>query len=132
MVRTRISEEDEKAIIIGIDFGTTFSGVSWAYSGQPDNIEVISRWESKINLNSEKEKVPSSILFQGKRGNTSWGYAIPNDGKQEPLKWFKLLLVDERDLPDNIRDSSQIATARRLAKSRSRRPRSVGAPPFTD
>ncbi|KAK1625478.1 hypothetical protein BDP81DRAFT_463979 [Colletotrichum phormii] len=122
MVRTRISEEDEKAIIIGIDFGTTLSGVSWAYSGQPDNIEVISRWESKINLNSDKEKVPSSILFRGKRGNTSWGYAIPNDGKQEPLKWFKLLLVDERDLPENIQDSSQIATARRLAKSANKEP----------
>ncbi|KXH62515.1 hypothetical protein CNYM01_01726 [Colletotrichum nymphaeae SA-01] len=122
MVKTRISEDDEKAIIIGIDFGTTFSGVSWAYSGQPDNIEVISRWESKINLNSDKEKVPSSILFRGKRGNSSWGYAIPRDGKQEPLKWFKLLLVDERDLPENVRDSSQIATARRLAKSANKEP----------
>ncbi|KAJ0313193.1 hypothetical protein COL516b_000122 [Colletotrichum fioriniae] len=122
MVRTRISEENEKAIVIGIDFGTTFSGVSWAYSGQPDDIEVISRWESKINLNSDKEKVPSSILFQRKSGNSSWGYAIPSDGKQEPLKWFKLLLVDERDLPENVRDSTQIAIARRLAKSANKEP----------
>ncbi|KAL2873752.1 hypothetical protein SGCOL_011067 [Colletotrichum sp. CLE4] len=122
MVKTWISEEDEKAIIIGIDFGTTFSGVSWAYSGQPDDIEVISRWESKINLNSDKEKVPSCILFRGKRGNPFWGYAIPSDGKQEPLKWFKLLLVDERDLPENVRDSSQIATARRLARRANKDP----------
>ncbi|OHE92391.1 hypothetical protein CORC01_12318 [Colletotrichum orchidophilum] len=122
MARNRVAKEKKNAIIIGIDFGTTFSGVSWAHSGQPDDIEVISRWESKMNLNSDKEKVPSSILFRGKRGNSSWGYAIPNDGKQEPLKWFKLLLVDECDLPENVRDSSQIEAARKLARSANKEP----------
>ncbi|WYZ35190.1 hypothetical protein EsH8_I_001466 [Colletotrichum jinshuiense] len=110
-------------IIIGIDFGTTFSGVSWAYSGQPDDIEVISRWESKMGLSSDRDKVPSAIIYQSKkRGNISWGYAIPPSANQKPMKWFKLLLVDEPDLPKHVRDSKQIATARKLVKDANKDP----------
>ncbi|KAF4431694.1 Heat shock 70 kDa protein 12A [Colletotrichum fructicola] len=75
------SDDEEHVIIVGIDFGTTFSGASWAYSGEPNDIEVISRWESKLNLNSDKEKAPSAILFPGKRGTISWGYGIPPNAK---------------------------------------------------
>ncbi|KAE9574263.1 hypothetical protein CGMCC3_g9641 [Colletotrichum fructicola] len=33
------SDDEEHVIIVGIDFGTTFSGASWAYSGEPNDIE---------------------------------------------------------------------------------------------
>nr|XP_036582566.1 uncharacterized protein CTRU02_07610 [Colletotrichum truncatum]KAF6791270.1 hypothetical protein CTRU02_07610 [Colletotrichum truncatum] len=106
----------EHDIVIGIDFGTTFSGVSWAYSGQPTDIEVISRWESKLGRNSDKEKTPTEMVYQENKGGVFWGYGIPPNSNQKPLKWFKLLLVDEDDLPQNVRESSQMATARKLAK----------------
>ncbi|KAK2772863.1 hypothetical protein CKAH01_13767 [Colletotrichum kahawae] len=114
--------EEENVIIIGIDFGTTFSGVSWAWSGQPMDIEVISKWESKLGRNSDKEKTPTAMIFKGKRGEVSWGYGLAPDGKQEPLKWFKLLLVDDEDLPTSIRESSQVAAARRLVKDANKDP----------
>ncbi|WQF77449.1 Putative ATPase, nucleotide binding domain-containing protein [Colletotrichum destructivum] len=105
---------DEHAIIIGIDFGTTFSGVSWAFSGQPNDIEVITRWEAELNYNSDTEKTPSTLLYHGPYGEPSWGYGIPAATSAEPLKWFKLLLIDHQDLPREPQSSAQIATARRL------------------
>ncbi|WQF77374.1 Putative Heat shock protein 70 family [Colletotrichum destructivum] len=110
-------KEKEHVIVVGIDFGTTFSGVSWAYSGQPDVIEVITRWETELNFASDTEKTPTAILFQKSQGEVFWGSGIPLDTDQEPLKWFKLLLVDEGDLPPDIQHSSQIATAKALAKA---------------
>ncbi|OLN87951.1 Heat shock 70 kDa protein 12A 1 [Colletotrichum chlorophyti] len=111
-------------IVVGIDFGTTFSGVSWAYSGQPDAIEVITRWEAELNFASDTEKTPS-ILYNGPQGGVSWGYGIPPDTDKEPLRWFKLLLVDAKDLPTDLRDSPQIATARRLAKNANKEPHEI-------
>ncbi|KAF4865017.1 Heat shock 70 kDa protein 12A [Colletotrichum siamense] len=114
--------QGEDVIVIGIDFGTTFSGVSWAWSGEPMGIEIISKWESKLGRNSDKEKTPTMMIYSGKRGEVSWGYGLAPDGKQEPLKWFKLLLVDDGDLPISIRESSQIAAARRLVKDANKDP----------
>lgn len=53
-------------------------------------------------------------MFPGKREKVTWGYGIPPNAKQESLKWFKLLLVDEKDLPKKVKESTQIATARKL------------------
>ncbi|KAF4813316.1 Heat shock 70 kDa protein 12A [Colletotrichum tropicale] len=116
------SEDDDHVLIVGIDFGTTFSGASFAYSGETSDIQVISRWESKLNLNSDKEKAPSAILFPGKRGTVSWGYGIPPNAKQEPMRWFKLLLVDEKDLPSKVKDSPQIAAVRRMVEDENKDP----------
>ncbi|KAH0438208.1 hypothetical protein CcaCcLH18_03475 [Colletotrichum camelliae] len=116
------SDTDGDTIVIGIDFGTTFSGVSWAWSGAPTDIEVISKWESKLGRNSDKEKTPTAMIFGGNGGSVSWGYGLPLNAKQQPIKWFKLLLVDEKDLPDSVRESSQIATARKLARDANKDP----------
>jgi hypothetical protein len=34
-------EEGEKRLVIGVDFGTTYSGVAVVYSGQPDDVDII-------------------------------------------------------------------------------------------
>ncbi|KAK1970942.1 actin-like ATPase domain-containing protein [Colletotrichum sublineola] len=104
------------AIVIGIDFGTTFSGVSWAFSGQPNDIEVITRWEAELNFASDTEKVPTAILYRGAQGAVSWGYDIPTEDISAAMRWFKLLLVDEADLPEKLRTSCQISTARKAVK----------------
>jgi hypothetical protein len=39
------SEEQEKRLIIGVDFGTTYSGVAVVYSGQPDDVDIIKTYE---------------------------------------------------------------------------------------
>ncbi|KAJ3961879.1 hypothetical protein N0V92_001443 [Colletotrichum tropicale] len=116
---------NENVIIIGIDFGTTFSGVSWAFSGQPNEIEVITNWEAELNFNSDTEKTPTTLLYSGMQGQASWGYGIPADTAHEPLKWFKLLLIDREDLPKNLQDSMQIAIAQKLMDDANKAPTDV-------
>ncbi|KAI6821312.1 actin-like ATPase domain-containing protein [Hortaea werneckii] len=51
-------------LVVGIDFGTTYSGVAHAYSGhtdKPDEINVIKSWPGGNNITSDK--VPSEISY---------------------------------------------------------------------
>ncbi|KAI7231896.1 actin-like ATPase domain-containing protein [Hortaea werneckii] len=51
-------------LVVGIDFGTTYSGVASVYSGRPekpDEIEVIKSWPG--GSNGTREKVPSEISY---------------------------------------------------------------------
>ncbi|KAK2024068.1 actin-like ATPase domain-containing protein [Colletotrichum zoysiae] len=114
--------DNEDAIVIGIDFGTTFSGVSWAFSGQPNDIEVIMRWESDTNYASDREKAPTAMLYRGAQSPISWGYEISVDEIQDAMRWFKLLLIDEADLPENLRRSSQILEAKNAVKAANKDP----------
>ncbi|KAI3558107.1 hypothetical protein CABS01_02666 [Colletotrichum abscissum] len=114
--------DDENAIVIGIDFGTTFSGVSWAFSGQPNDIEVITRWETELNFASDTEKTPTTVLYEGTQGAISWGHGVSVEKSPDAMKWFKLLLIDDADLPKKLRTSSQLATARKLVREANKDP----------
>ncbi|KAF4966773.1 hypothetical protein FSARC_5590 [Fusarium sarcochroum] len=101
-------------IIIGIDFGTTFSGIAWAYSREPDDIEVVTSWETQMSHCSDVEKAPTQLFYDKEDKATTWGYSIPP--AKEALKWFKLLLLDELDIPTDLSDSTQLREARNLLK----------------
>ncbi len=64
----------DNTVIIGLDFRTTFSGVAFTWS--------------------KKLLPPSRLEFR-------WGYNIP--AADEQAKWFKLLLLDDNDLPEEVR-----------------------------
>jgi hypothetical protein len=34
-------DNGDKRLVIGVDFGTTYSGVAVVYSGQPDDVDII-------------------------------------------------------------------------------------------
>jgi molecular chaperone DnaK (HSP70) len=106
-------------VIIGIDFGTTFSGVAFTWSDKIERMEVISSWDSHEHSNSDEQKTPTAIAF-GSKSKVSWGYGIPRDAEQ--LKWFKLLLVDDKDLPDDVRKSTKIKEAREYLKKHNKTP----------
>jgi hypothetical protein len=38
-----VSQSNDK-LIVGVDFGTTYSGVAAVYSATPDDIEIIKSW----------------------------------------------------------------------------------------
>ncbi|KAI9771282.1 MAG: hypothetical protein M1840_002252 [Geoglossum simile] len=77
-------------IIIGIDFGTTFSGVGWTFTGQrkPDIISTPGApWGSV--------RTPTEILYNGhSSGEPRWGWNAR--GKEGALKYFKLELDEEQ------------------------------------
>jgi hypothetical protein len=112
----------DNVVIVGIDFGTTFSGVAFTWSKKIDNIEVISSWETDMPSKADEDKTPTAISF-GTDNQVSWGYKIPFNAEQ--AKWFKLLLVDEEDLPDEVRASTKINQARAYLKKHNLR--TVGA-----
>ncbi|PWW76350.1 actin-like ATPase domain-containing protein [Tuber magnatum] len=74
------------SIKIGIDFGTTYSGIAWAHTSTPGEINIIDRWVTGRNRTSAK--VPSEIAYTS--SGVKWGFGIPSRGSR--LAWFKLLL----------------------------------------
>ncbi|KAH7273994.1 hypothetical protein B0J15DRAFT_567509 [Fusarium solani] len=109
----------EDAIIIGIDFGTTYSGVAWAYSREPNNIAIVTSWEAELNHCSDKEKAPTQLWYNS-NNDATWGYSIPADN--DALKWFKLLLLKRCDIPADIATSEPLANARRLQEATGKQP----------
>lgn len=89
-----------------------YSGVAWAYSCQPDDIEIVTSWDSQLNHCSDVEKAPTQLLYDEKAQGVKWGYGIPSEN--EPLKWFKLLLLEPKDIPVEVAASTQLQEARRL------------------
>ena len=81
----------ERKIIVGIDFGTTYSGVAWAETQRPDRRATITAWPiDKTTLEGEfSEKVPTKLRYSG--GDVQWGFSIPLTAPQdEIIEWFKL------------------------------------------
>ncbi|KAM0813538.1 putative Actin-like ATPase domain-containing protein [Seiridium cardinale] len=105
-------------LIVGVDFGTTYSGVAWSFcakSTEPEQVDVIKKWPSSESGNNERHKVPSKISYsRGPSGNESisWGYNLPADGKV--LTWFKLLLLTDDDMPEYVKTSPQLKNVRNM------------------
>ncbi|OOO07679.1 Heat shock protein 70 [Aspergillus oryzae] len=79
------------SIVVGLDFGTTFSGIAWAPEGSVDELEVISAWPGGGNRTSVK--VPSVISYDGQR--TYWGYQVRPF--TEAFRGIKLLLDESQE-----------------------------------
>jgi hypothetical protein len=77
---------------------------------------VVTDWPGGEDNSS---KVPTRIQYTGS-GEYKCGYEIPNGA--DALKWFKLLLMKEEDIPQDVRDSGHInkidEARRRLARER--------------
>ncbi|KAH0537660.1 hypothetical protein FGG08_005573 [Glutinoglossum americanum] len=91
-------------LVIGIDFG-----VAWALSHNPRDIGVISSWETLSSCNSESEKVPSCIEYDGHGRVTGWGFDRATKGCFQ-LQWFKLLLSADaqRDAGEKVQEAQRI------------------------
>ncbi|RYP78704.1 hypothetical protein DL771_000371 [Monosporascus sp. 5C6A] len=106
-------------LMVGIDFGTTHSGIAWKFSTDEGLPDLVTSWASTLSHNSETPKVPSAVYYdQDGSGSISWGHGIP--AKARPIKWFKLLLLDDADLQKYIKWSSHVedtkAAIRKLNK----------------
>ncbi|POR38244.1 Uncharacterized protein TPAR_01548 [Tolypocladium paradoxum] len=107
-----------KPIVIGFDFGTTYSGMAWAPEGS--HITAVSGFPSRFSFNHDKEKAPTAIAYQQAGKPPLWGYDIPPN--EIPLKWVKLLLLDDEDLPEHVRNSNHVETAKTRLKQSNKHP----------
>ncbi|KAH6849437.1 hypothetical protein B0T12DRAFT_418225 [Alternaria alternata] len=83
-------------IVVGIDFGTTFSGVSWAINGI-NKVHLINDWPNPIGDNAQSEKVPTIISYADGKP-LEWGYNVNIVGTEQKFQWFKLLLDSKQKL----------------------------------
>ncbi|KAH6978802.1 hypothetical protein EDB82DRAFT_558386 [Fusarium venenatum] len=103
--------EGPPTLVIAIDFGTT----------ELDSIQTVTDWTTIRNYRVDSPKAPSAIFYGDNiNKDPSWGYMTRfGDGI---LRWFKLLLVNERDLPANVRDCEHLKTARELMQKLNKTP----------
>ncbi|KAJ2894886.1 hypothetical protein MKZ38_007109 [Zalerion maritima] len=101
-----IGVDVKRFIAIGIDFGTTFSGVSWAYSEDPENIRVVTRWPGPDGTHKDEQQVPTKIDLS----TEDWGYMVTSSSKA--ARWFKLLLLDEDTLPNDVKNCEALKDVR--------------------
>ncbi|RDW83641.1 Hsp70 family protein [Aspergillus mulundensis] len=80
------------SIVVGIDFGTTFSGIAWTIGNSIEDIEVHPHWPGGGNRTSVK--VPSTISFSGVK--IQWGYQVGQF--TEALRGIKLLLDEDQKI----------------------------------
>ncbi|KAJ5176311.1 uncharacterized protein N7482_002188 [Penicillium canariense] len=91
-------------IIVGVDFGTTFTGVSYVDSTKKaiEDINVIRTWPGPSREQDETWKTPSRIAYGQENQNSiegnniKWGYQVKPGMKS--YSWTKLLLDPERPL----------------------------------
>ncbi|KAF5516035.1 Heat shock 70 kDa protein 12B [Colletotrichum siamense] len=113
--KNQVGDTAEDILVIGIDFGTTCSGVAWAtvadFAG--DAIKLVS-WPYS---DQEEGKVPTELHYEN--GKVMWGYDIPLE--VEPVRWFKLLLVKDEDLSAELRESESLIRARKYLRQTRKR-----------
>ncbi|KAH6859112.1 hypothetical protein BKA58DRAFT_473205 [Alternaria rosae] len=111
MMRITADEDDDDILVIGIDFGTTYSGVAWATFAdfESDQVNLITTWPG---TGREEGKVPTELFYED--GEMMWGYEIPVDG--DPIRWFKLLLLRDEDLAEELRSSEFVLRGRKMLK----------------
>lgn len=114
-----ISVSDLGSLLVGIDFGTTYSGVAWAYSKQPEDVNIITNWDSIEFASADKGKAPTKISYGNGYEQMTWGYGVADN---EAVEWFKLLLLDDADMDPKQRRSPQITKAKQLLQNAGKTP----------
>lgn len=82
----------------------SYSGLAFTWSDNPKEITLLMDVDDS---NNDDPKIPSSIYYDGEQ--VVWGDAAQEE--LEALQWFKLLLLEEEQLPQKIRESQHIQKA---------------------
>ncbi|KAL2261223.1 hypothetical protein VTK26DRAFT_4545 [Humicola hyalothermophila] len=107
-------------LIVGVDFGTTFSGVAAVYTGTPDDIEIIKTWPGGNGITSDK--VPTEISYDlpagaapGTAPTVKWGFQFKPD--ESRLRCIKLFLDRSQKLPFYVSPLETAAQLKRYNKT---------------
>ncbi|KAI6777814.1 uncharacterized protein J7T54_000404 [Emericellopsis cladophorae] len=114
-------KKNKTTLVVGLDFGTTFSGVAYALSTNPQQISIVSRWKGELYYQTkDKQKVPRVIAYDKSGQPIAWGYEIQYS--HTPLKWLKLLLVEEDELPSHLSSSAEYKSLKKQIKALQKSP----------
>jgi hypothetical protein len=76
---------------------------------ESDQINLITSWPG---TGREEGKAPTELFYEDSQ--IMWGYEIPADA--DPVRWFKLLLLKEEDLDENLRFSEFLLRGRKMLR----------------
>ncbi|KAK8066144.1 hypothetical protein PG997_012891 [Apiospora hydei] len=109
-----------RTLVVGIDFGTTYSGVAYGVTENPDRTIPCQTWSSSKTDGTVTGgvKVPTTIRYLQQRGEFEWGFQIPEDNvhPDDIMRWFKLGLQPPKNRPDEIRNLLARHDSDRLVK----------------
>ncbi|KAI2627816.1 hypothetical protein GGR54DRAFT_628853 [Hypoxylon sp. NC1633] len=98
-------EANDRILVIGIDFGTTFSGIGWAQSERAEAQALVGTWPRNVGGGTiGSPKVPTQLRYlpeSPKSPKFQWGFQVDPLEHQNTLKLFKLGLE-----PDKYRRSA--------------------------
>ncbi|KAH6674763.1 hypothetical protein B0J14DRAFT_652947 [Halenospora varia] len=117
--------EEEIFISVGVDFGTTYSGVSRSLSTSPTELFIVSSWETKEPNNHDLEKVPSIVTYNKEGNVSSWGFSLVE--KKHHLSWFKMGLSEEATQMLAKEQPERYADLVKLFKKHNKQPVEVSA-----
>lgn len=75
---------------------------------------ILKNWKTAAGPRDHSPKVPTQIAYDSDGTVTKWGYEISPGEK--PLRWFKLLLLKDSDIPVAMRNSTYIMEAKRILR----------------
>ncbi|KAI1181192.1 hypothetical protein F4777DRAFT_592852 [Nemania sp. FL0916] len=107
--------DSDGVLIISIDFGTTYTGAAYAYvrRDNEDTNEItpqpVTLWPTSHHggAHSDSPKVPSHLDYT--QSGITWGqqgFDVPG------VRWFKLLLLNEDEVPVHLENSKHMKQAR--------------------
>ncbi|KAK7935344.1 hypothetical protein PG985_000839 [Apiospora marii] len=98
-------DPNHRSLVVGIDFGTTFSGIAYGQSNLPDHRIACVSWPNQTTKEGGSgPKVPSTIHYLPRQGGFEWGFQIPpSTHPDEVIRWFKLGLQSNEDRPAELR-----------------------------
>ncbi|KAG5988323.1 hypothetical protein E4U54_004689, partial [Claviceps lovelessii] len=117
-------------LIVGVDFGTTFSGVAAVYTATPDDVDIIKTWPGGNGITSDK--VPTEISYDvappppppppphpaggvTPTANPKWGFQFrPEESR---LRCIKLFLDPIQKLPFYVSHLDTAAHLKRVNKT---------------
>nr|POE83372.1 heat shock 70 kda protein 12a [Quercus suber] len=124
-------QQQPDRLIVGVDFGTTYSGVAAVYSATPDDVDIIKTWPGGNGITSDK--VPTEIAYEvienphdldtatttASEGAPStriqWGFQFK---PEEPrLRCIKLFLDRNQKLPHFVSPLETAAQLRRCQRT---------------
>ncbi|OAL28843.1 hypothetical protein AYO20_09323 [Fonsecaea nubica] len=89
-------EDTRDRLIIALDFGTTYSGISYAFTTDPEKVFTVDSWPGGDRI---APKTPTPLQYEpGSDTNFKWGYEL--DHRQgEKIECIKLMLDPDQPRP---------------------------------
>lgn len=108
-------DEDDNKLVIGLDFGTTYSGIAYLFTGtEKPQSNAITEWPGGAN----RPKVPTLILYnKASAPPYTWGYELENSLDANKIVGIKLLLDPDHPKPLYVPQTNTKAELQRLGKS---------------